>query len=695
MNIRRLILFFILLTFSSATWATPVVAFDITAQQGVMDLSGKKAIEALVPLQGEWEFTWLSGQTELDPVYLEQPGSWKGKTIPAIAGPLPGQGAARYRLKILLSKELQSETLSLYIPKITSSYTFTINGKKRLVLGDVSTDSKQYKPAEGIYQLPLVSAPEIEIEIIAANYKDRFGGITKPLLLGKSQDITAYREHRLTQDLGIFGALFIMAIYHFVLYALRRKDPSTLVFGTFVMLIALRSLLNGEMYFSNLYPWFDFEWKRKIEYWTVYLSLPAFVWFLRFMYPLEFSRVVLWMVTIVSALYSLHVLFTSVSHFNQFLVYYQLLLVLTAGYSIYSIIQAALRKEEAARVALGGMLVFFAFILNDILHDHGVIKTGYFIPLGLFLFILTKSVILAIRFTHSFFATEQLSERLASTNKAYSLFVPQEVLRFLNRPSITNIALGDQIEREMTVLFTDIRNFTTLSERMTPEENFAFLNSYFHEIGPVIRRNNGFIDKYIGDAVMALFPGTPDDAIRAAYAIRGALEHFNKMRREQDLFEVEAGVGVHFGKLMLGTIGENERMDATVISDAVNTASRLEGLTKSFRTPIIISMDTLHAAEAEVYAYRSLGRVKVKGRSAPVEIAELLDLTHGGEKAAVKQKHRETFAHAVALFEEHKMEEALSLFDAVLRENPEDGPAAYYADRLRVRVRQTEEESFS
>ena len=107
---------------------------------------------------------------------------------------------------------------------------------------------------------------------------------------------------------------------------------------------------------------------------------------------------------------------------------------------------------------------------------------------------------------------------------------------------------------------------------MTPKENFQFLNSYLSEMGPAIREHDGFIDKYIGDAIMALFE-TPDEAVCSAIEMYQRLHHYNERRRSQGDFSVHMGVGIHEGSLMLGTIGEEQRMETTVISDAVNLAS--------------------------------------------------------------------------------------------------------------------------
>jgi class 3 adenylate cyclase len=147
--------------------------------------------------------------------------------------------------------------------------------------------------------------------------------------------------------------------------------------------------------------------------------------------------------------------------------------------------------------------------------------------------------------------------------------VPKELLSLLGKDSALDVQLGDQVEKAMTVLFSDLRDFTSLSESLKPEENFNLLNSYLGQMAPIIRRNGGIIDKYIGDAIMALFPKTPFQAFEAAQTMRKKLQNYNAGRARAGYKPLEMGIGLHFGNLMLGTIGERSRMDGTVISDVV------------------------------------------------------------------------------------------------------------------------------
>ena len=271
---------------------------------------------------------------------------------------------------------------------------------------------------------------------------------------------------------------------------------------------------------------------------------------------------------------------------------------------------------------------------------------------------------------------------LAKITDAYSRFVPGEFLQFLQKESIIDVKLGDQIQKEMSILFTDIRSFTKISETMTPKENFDFINGLLEKIGPVIRQRNGFIDKYMGDAIMALFPEKPQDALDAAIEMLKIIDLFNDLRIQRGLIPITTGTGIHFGNLMLGTIGEKRRMDGTVISDAVNLASRLEGLTTRYGSAIIISENVLLLLDnPDSYHYRFLEKTTVKGKNIPVSVFEIFDCDPY-EVKSLKQETKADFEYAVKLFSDKNFSEAKNIFGKILKINPEDKAAEYFYNQI-------------
>lgn len=278
---------------------------------------------------------------------------------------------------------------------------------------------------------------------------------------------------------------------------------------------------------------------------------------------------------------------------------------------------------------------------------------------------------------------QNYAARLENLLAAYSRFVPKKFLHFLQKESIVDVQLGDQVQREMTILFSDIRSFTTLSESMTPAENFNFINSYLRRVGPTIRHHSGFIDKYIGDGIMALFPNEPDDAVMASIDMIKAVEEYNIHRSASGYQPIRIGVGIHTGMLMLGTIGEDERMDGSVISDAVNLCSRLEGLTKVYKVSVIISRETLEKLrDPGRYHIRFLDNVQVKGKTKAVSVYEVYD-ADPVDVIERKDKSRERTESAIRLFFERRPQDALNILAVQQEEYPDDTLIKMYADRCR------------
>lgn len=273
-------------------------------------------------------------------------------------------------------------------------------------------------------------------------------------------------------------------------------------------------------------------------------------------------------------------------------------------------------------------------------------------------------------------------------NNSYYRFVPKQFLEFLDKKNITDIHLGDQVQKEMTVMFSDIRSFTQISENMTPRDNFNFINHYLGYMEPVISRNNGFIDKYIGDAIMALFAESVDDALDAAIEMRVKLHEFNEDMKLSGKEPINNGIGINTGNLMLGIVGGKGRLEGTVISDHVNLASRLEGLTKKYGTSILISQDTLiKINNPERYQFRFLDTVIVKGKRNSVNIFEILDgepKEIRDQKTATKQK----FSQAQELYKSGNLKKALSLFIEIENESPNDTATKIYIERCKDKSEQ-------
>ena len=271
-------------------------------------------------------------------------------------------------------------------------------------------------------------------------------------------------------------------------------------------------------------------------------------------------------------------------------------------------------------------------------------------------------------------------EREEAIRRVYEVtakFVPYEFIDALGHKIITDVKLGDQVEKIVTVLFSDIREYTTLAEQMTPEENFRFICSFNATMGPIIRKYNGFINQYLGDAIMAIFPGKAEDALLAAVAMQKQVQEFNKTRLLNNEQPIKIGVGMHTGPLIMGITGDQDRLDATTIADTVNTASRLESLTKYYKGNIIISDATVNQISSKNFHLRPLGSVQLKGKHEPVNIHECFS---GYSDEEIKKIHTvlPDFNTGISSYLSSSFEDAAIAFQRVLDINPEDHTTHFF-----------------
>lgn len=261
--------------------------------------------------------------------------------------------------------------------------------------------------------------------------------------------------------------------------------------------------------------------------------------------------------------------------------------------------------------------------------------------------------------------------------KAFSRFVPEQIIDELvmNAERETKVGVGEK--RDVAILFSDIRSFTNISERNRPETIVAFLNRYFTIMCTIIKKHGGTVDKFIGDAIMALFgaPVSYEDnarrAVAAAYEMREALASVPI----EDLYlpdgmKFDIGIGIHYGDVIVGSIGSDDKTDYSVIGDSVNLASRLEGLTKTYGAKILVSQAVKDDIKTDEFIFRSLDDVKVKGKNKAVPIYAIDRNIE--EYSGI---YRDSYKKGLALYKQGVFNLALEYFTKALAESPEDKAA--------------------
>ena len=390
------------------------------------------------------------------------------------------------------------------------------------------------------------------------------------------------------------GGALLLGVYFFILYFFSRKNFEHLF-------LSLTCLFSG-LYFSLLPPSF------------LLLLFPDFSATL-------FQRLFLVSTSVVGASALLVLIYFEKAHTPQVLAPLLLFTTIIVGGLAMILPTGVLIVLEGLRdvffsVAFGVMITIFIRLVRqqrrevwlqlvsltllgiglgfDLLHRWGEFPgIPAFGQLAVILFLILQTALISRRFWYVYELNQQMAllqkqnhHDLQDLNLLYARFVPMALVQQLHRQSIIDIQLGDQTEIPRTVFYSDIRDFTTMAETLGSRRTFEVLNQYLSLVGPIIRKNEGFILNYQGDAVLAVFPEPADSALRAALEIFQALSEFLPLR---------IGIGIHTGPILLGTLGEREHISPAVVSDVVEIAQVLEAWTKSQQYKILLSDTALTA----------------------------------------------------------------------------------------------------
>jgi len=348
------------------------------------------------------------------------------------------------------------------------------------------------------------------------------------------------------------------------------------------------------------------------------------------------------------------------------------------GWSAYRV----LRGNPFALLTLLGSLILAAAFTARFIAPDSLLLARLLEPASAGAFTVLASLTIIRKVGDAFEEAENLSAYVDTVSSTVKRFIPAEFMDFLQKTDVTDLRLGDHVEKAMTIFFSDIRGFTQLSESLTEEQTFAFINSYLARMVPVIKERGGFVDKYVGDAIMALFPdsGGADQALRAALEMQNRILEYNRHRASVGYRPIEMGVGIHTGTLMLGVVGVQDRMENTVISDAVNLSSRLQAIAKAFNIGVVISEQSFKSLDdPTLFKYRFVGKVRVKGKAAPVSCFEIFGDTQD-QVFDEKMKANTYFEQGMLRYYQKDFLAGFHYFQKALELLPQDGAAKFYME---------------
>ncbi|TGK55507.1 guanylate cyclase [Leptospira kanakyensis] len=518
------------------------------------------------------------------------------------------------------------------------------------------------------------------------------GGLSVPLTIWEKENFSSHYAD-IQHGLGLYyGVMLVMILYNFFIF-LSVRDLSYLYYVTYIFgFLGLQLTLTGHG-FQYLWPNLPEFQRNGFVFFSGFCVASLILFTKRFLNTKE--NIPRWLDQTLKVFFIFHLIQIPFTLFFSPEITVKIGLLLTIPVPILIFTSAVIsffRKFRAARFFLLAFTVLIVATLIVTFKYLNLIPVNFFTEYGLYIGSASEVILLSIALADRINIMKQEKEVAQSKaiemqkilTESYARFVPKDFLANLGKDTILDVKLGDQIQKYMAVLFSDIRSFTTLSEQMSPEENFNFINSYLGRMSPIIQKHNGFIDKFIGDAIMALFERNITDAIFAGVDMQLYLKEYNYHRNKQGYVPIQIGIGIHAGSLMLGTIGAEERLEGTVISDTVNLASRVQNLTKIYGAKIAVTEAAIHAIDdkhIQSLEYRFLDRVRVKGKTKPVSVYEILN---GDDPIFLEQKlnTKDLYLEATAAYHSENFAEAKEKFEAVAKRFPEDKATQLYLKRL-------------
>lgn len=412
----------------------PVHASSVVTD-GELDLQ-EHPLQELGPLElkGTWNFYWQAfySPDELEAYkskLIQTPGAWGNQSLD-----IDNHGYGTYHLRIDLADQDVGQTLGLYLPSIASAYVLYMNGEKMAEAGKIGTFDDEMIPAalpQTIFFTP--TDPILDVVVHVSNFTQRKGGIWDSLMLGTAQQIVDEREQRILFQAFIATGLFLMGVYHMILY-FYRSEKSVLFFGLASLLLSLRMLCVGEMLFQYLIPSIPWEIIVKFEYLSVFWGISFFVLYFYYLYPHDLHFWTSYMLALCMISVSLPVVFLPAKIFTEWMLFYQLIVIVQVLFILVGLIRAVFHRRRGSVLNLIAGMFFLTTVFNDILYYNFVLDSIDLVTLGLFLFVFTQMFMLSNKFVSDFHEVKLLKHRLEESNEQLEDLVSErtKALRFTN-----------------------------------------------------------------------------------------------------------------------------------------------------------------------------------------------------------------------------------------------------------------------
>lgn len=572
----------------------------------------------------KWDFFWnkfiSSNSQEIPDMEIILPSNWR-KATKEITGKNQNEGFCSYRTEISnLNPEKKYAILVNKSP--FSACTLYVNGENLFEVGEVSTSKKNHKSS--LSPIYVFFSPnefgKAEIIFHVSNYKQHSTGFSSSIYFGLKSDIYKYFILQNGISWLALGTLIILACFNILIFFLSSQKKENLYFSILAIVLAAKIGASGFSIFAitlNL----PYQLLVKIDYLAICI-IPLLLTLITIKNSKTYvkTKLITKIVLISSAITSLLTILLPISILSFYVPLFEVIaFIIISLIFIYLLIQL---KHNSLQTKLN--LISFAILTVALGLDFFYINQNLnnpfdLSPLLFFIFTVFQFFSLAAQQRFLQNTQKELVVNLKRLNDMCLKFVPKEFLNQIEKNSINKVELGDYAEKSMTISYTNLDFNSIWETELSSEQEYTLFSNCVSIMFPIIKKHNGYIAKMIGQDIICLFSKHPSDAVYCNLEISKELENYmNKENNES--CSIKKSTGIHYGKVLLGTIGEKHRLEDTVISDGVNLVARLSDVAKKMNVDFIFSDDFYRIISENQFDFAQLGVTDIKGKSQPVTL---------------------------------------------------------------------------
>lgn len=570
-----------------------------------------------------WEFylsKFITSNPQEKPDFLiDIPNSWQDYVETSSKSKY---GYFSYR-KVITGLDPNKEYAIFLAESPQNSCKFFINGKLLNQIGTPGTSSETEKP----YFAPIYSIfyPDeqgnVEIIFHVSSFVQTKSGIFNSIFLGEKPDILFYYTLQNGVAWLVIGTLAILSCLNILLFVLSPKRRENLYFSLLTIVLAFRVGISGFSIFSIAFPTIPYRLLLMMESVSIWTTPMLLCFIILVSADTKIKNHVALKTLLFSATFvGLISLFLPES-VGVFLSPFidTISLVIPCFIFVFLITQITIDNIITV-LNLSTILVLTLALAFEMFFKTRTFASPFQVyPLFFLVYAIFQFITLAAQQSILYNKQKALVKHLKKLNDVCLSFVPKEFLKQIDKNSVNKVELGDYSEKQMTITYTNLDFISKWETDLSSEQEYTLFSNCVSIMYPIIKKYNGYIAKIISEDIVALFPNHPSDAINCNLEISEMLSNYTN-QEINDYFTLKKSTGVHYGNLLLGTIGEEHRLNDTVISEAVNVVSRLSDVAKTYNVDFVFSDEVFNIIRENKFDFAQLGITTIKGKSQPLSI---------------------------------------------------------------------------